>query len=77
MANRGSVWLAIVSGIVSVIGLIVNLGVDRDNIYDMTTSGLFLIALILAWVAAAAFYRGIPRQRYLPTERPPAQRATP
>ncbi len=60
-AATGSIWLAIVSGIVALIGLIVNVSVDRDNIFDMATSVLFLIALILAWVGAYAFHRSISR----------------
>ena len=53
----GSVWIAIAAGIIAIIGLIVNLTVDRDNIFDMTTSGLFVITLILAFVAAGLFQR--------------------
>ena len=50
--KTSSTWVVIEAGIFSTIGLIVNLTVDRDNVFDITTSGLFLITLILASVAA-------------------------
>jgi undecaprenyl pyrophosphate phosphatase UppP len=54
--TNASIWLSIVAGILAVIGTIVNLGVDRDNVFDMTTSGLFIITFIVAFVGA---YLGI------------------
>jgi predicted tellurium resistance membrane protein TerC len=61
-------WLVIAAGILAVIGLIVNASVDLDNIYDMTTSGLFLITLILAFVGASIMSRERKVERTLPPE---------
>lgn len=44
--------LAIAAGVLALIGLIVNVAVDRDNIYDMTMSGIWLVTLILAFLGA-------------------------
>lgn len=66
-------WLVIAAGIISVIGLIVNLTVDVDNIYDMTTSVLFLIALILAFVGAALMGREGKVGRRLPEQTVPSK----
>jgi uncharacterized membrane protein len=60
MVNN-STWLVVAAGILAVIGSIINIVVDRDNIYDMTTSGLFVITFILAFVGAYLAQRGAPR----------------
>lgn len=44
--------LAVAAGIVALVGLIVNVVIDRDNIYDMTLAGLWLVSLILAFLGA-------------------------
>jgi uncharacterized integral membrane protein len=44
--------LAIVAGALALIGLIVNVAVDRDNVYDMTLSALWVLTLILAFAGA-------------------------
>jgi hypothetical protein len=48
--------LAILAGILALVGLIVNLAVDRDNVYDMTLSGLWVVTLVVA--LAGAFVGG-------------------
>jgi|GEM_PF-1990188 uncharacterized membrane protein len=52
-------WIVIVTGILAIIGLIINLGADRDNLYDFATSGLFLITLILAFAGAYLIEREV------------------
>lgn len=49
--------LALVAAVLAIVGLGVNAGVDLDNVYDMTTSGLFAVILILA--LASAFMGGM------------------
>lgn len=44
--------LAVAAGVLALVGLIVNVAIDRDNIYDMTMSGIWLITLILAFLSA-------------------------
>ncbi len=44
--------LAVAAGVLALVGLIVNVAVDRDNIYDMTMSGIWLVTLILAFLSA-------------------------
>jgi hypothetical protein len=41
--------LAIIAGLIAVIGLIINVVFDRDNVYDMTLAGLWVLTLILAF----------------------------
>ena len=40
------------AGVLALIGLIINATVDRDNIYDMTLAGLWLLTLIVAFLGA-------------------------
>jgi uncharacterized protein YqgC (DUF456 family) len=61
-------WLVIAAGVLALIGLIVNASVDLDNIYDMTTSGIFLITLILAFVGAYLMSRERKVEKTLPPE---------
>lgn len=42
----------IIAGIVGIIGVIVEVGFDMDNIYDMTTTVLFVLAIIFGFLAA-------------------------
>lgn len=44
--------LAMTAGALAVIGLIVNVAVDLDNVYDMTTSVLWALTLLLALTGA-------------------------
>ncbi|MDH2902248.1 MAG: hypothetical protein PXY39_14895 [archaeon] len=44
--------LVIIAGLVALIGVAVNVAVDIDNVYDMTTTALFVLVLILALVGA-------------------------
>ncbi len=44
--------LALIAGIVALVGLIVNVAVDLDNVYDMTMAALWVVTLILAFLAA-------------------------
>lgn len=44
--------LAIAAGVLALVGLIVNVAVDRDNVYDMTMSGIWLVTLVLAFLSA-------------------------
>ena len=44
--------LVIIGGILALIGLIVNVGVDRDNVYDMTTVALWALTVIFVFVGA-------------------------
>jgi len=37
-----------IAAVLSLLGLIVNAGFDLDNMYDMTTSTLFLLAFVFA-----------------------------
>jgi hypothetical protein len=45
--------LLYVAAILALIGLAVNVGVDLDNVYDMTTVALWVLTLIFVVVAAA------------------------
>ncbi|MDG6998861.1 MAG: hypothetical protein JRN15_07080 [Nitrososphaerota archaeon] len=44
--------LTIVAGVLAIIGLVINIAVDRDNVFDMTLSGLWLVTLIVAFLGA-------------------------
>ena len=48
--------LILIGGILALIGLIVNVAFDLDNVYDMTTSLLWVLTLIV--VFAGAFLGG-------------------
>jgi hypothetical protein len=50
--------LVIVGAVLALVGLIVNVAFDLDNVYDMTLAGLWLLTLIV--VAAGAFMGGRP-----------------
>jgi hypothetical protein len=45
-------WLTVVAGVLALIGLIINVVFDRDNIYDMYAAGLWLLTLIFAFLGA-------------------------
>jgi len=45
-------WLVVVAGVLALVGLIVNVVFDRDNIYDMYAAGLWLLTLIFAFLGA-------------------------
>lgn len=57
MNTRILIWI---TAVLALIGLIVNAGVDLDNVYDMTTTLLWVITLIVAVVAALGA-RGSPQ----------------
>lgn len=44
--------LAIAAGVLALIGLIVNAAFDLDNVYDMSTTGLWVITMLVAFAAA-------------------------
>jgi hypothetical protein len=44
--------LVIVAAVLAFIGLIVNVAVDLDNVYDMTTTLLWVLTLVLALAGA-------------------------
>jgi uncharacterized membrane protein YqjE len=46
--------LVLVGGIFALIGLIVNVALDFDNIYDMTMTALWVLVLIFALAGALA-----------------------
>ncbi|MHB8568296.1 MAG: hypothetical protein ACYC7D_07485 [Nitrososphaerales archaeon] len=48
--------LVIIAAVLGLIGLILNLAVDRDNVYDLTLSALWVLTLIFA--NAGAFMGG-------------------
>ncbi|MDG7015755.1 MAG: hypothetical protein JRM82_00085 [Nitrososphaerota archaeon] len=48
--------LVLIGGVLAIIGLIVNAAVDLDNVYDMTTTTLWLLTVI--FVFAGAFVGG-------------------
>ena len=48
--------LAMLAGILALVGLIVNVAIDWDNVYDMTFAGLWVVTLVMA--LAGAFVRG-------------------
>ena len=41
-----------IAAVLSLLGLIVNAGFDLDNMYDMTTTTLFLLAFVFALLGA-------------------------
>lgn len=43
---------AVIAGILGIIGLIVEVGFDLDNVYDMTTTALFVLVIIFGFLAA-------------------------
>ncbi|MEM0121049.1 MAG: hypothetical protein QW514_05345 [Thermoprotei archaeon] len=45
-------WLVVIAGVLALIGLIINVVFDRDNIYDMYAAGLWLLTLIFAFLGA-------------------------
>jgi hypothetical protein len=47
--NRNFVLIA---AVLALIGLIVNAGFDLDNVYDMTTTTLFLLTAVFAFLGA-------------------------
>ncbi len=44
--------LVIIASVIAVIGLIINVVFDRDNVYDMTLAGLWVLTLILGFAGA-------------------------
>ena len=44
--------LVIMSAILALVGLIINVTFDRDNIYDMTLAGVWVITLVLGFLGA-------------------------
>lgn len=42
----------LIAAVLSLLGLIVNAGFDLDNMYDMTTTTLFLLAFVFALLGA-------------------------
>jgi amino acid transporter len=48
--TASSTWFIISAGVFAILGFIVNFLVDRDNLFDMTTSGLFLVTIVLAFI---------------------------
>jgi len=42
----------LIAAALSLLGLIVNAGFDLDNMYDMTTTTLFLLAFVFALLGA-------------------------
>lgn len=42
--------LLVVAGVLAIIGLIVNLAYDLDNIYDMTTVTIWVITVVLLYL---------------------------
>jgi hypothetical protein len=44
--------LVIAAAIIALVGLVINVTFDRDNIYDMTLAGLWLLTTILAFLGA-------------------------
>jgi hypothetical protein len=43
---------AIITAILGLIGLIVEVAADLDNVYDMTTTALFVLILIVSLIGA-------------------------
>lgn len=56
MMNMDSKLLMWAAALLALIGLIVNVAVDLDNVYDMTTAAIWLLTLIVA--AAGAMMAG-------------------
>jgi hypothetical protein len=44
--------LVVIAAMLALIGLILNVALDRDNVYDMTLSALWALTLILALAGA-------------------------
>ena len=44
----------LIVAVLALVGLGINVAVDRDNVYDMTTTTLFLLTFIFAIPAARA-----------------------
>jgi hypothetical protein len=44
--------LVLIGGVLALVGLIVNAAVDLDNVYDMTTTILWVLTLIFVFVGA-------------------------
>lgn len=44
--------LVLIAGVLALVGLIVNAMFDLDNVYDMTTSVIWLLTLIFAFAGA-------------------------
>ncbi len=42
----------IVAAVLALVGLVVNVGLDLDNAYDMTTATLWVVTLIFALLGA-------------------------
>ncbi len=42
----------LIAAVLALIGLIVNVAFDLDNVYDMTTSTLFLLTFVFALLGA-------------------------
>lgn len=42
--------LLLVGGVLAIVGLIVNAAVDLDNVYDMTTTGLWVLTIVVIFV---------------------------
>ncbi len=61
--------LTMLTAVVALVGLIVNVAVDLDNVYDMTLAALWLIVLLLV---LASMYMGMKKQGPA-TEVKPAQ----
>ena len=49
MNSRNFVMIA---AVLALIGLVVNVGFDLDNVYDMTTTTLWLLTLVFALLGA-------------------------
>ncbi len=43
-------WLFVIAGVLAIIGLVVNLAYDLDNVYDMTTVVLWVATVILLYL---------------------------
>ncbi len=44
--------LVLIAGVLAVIGLLVNAAFDLDNVYDMTTTVIWVLTLIFAFAGA-------------------------
>ena len=42
----------LIAALLSLVGLVVNVAFDLDNVYDMTTTTLFLLAFVFAILGA-------------------------
>jgi hypothetical protein len=43
-------WLLWAAGVIAIIGLVVNLAFDLDNVYDMTTVALWVLTILLMYL---------------------------